>query len=279
MITLRLPSVIPVLSLLACVFTAGSLVGAASSASGQIGFYSNLANSINDPVEKNPPVVRPSRVFLTEDGSNVLINLRWTGWGTSVARATGVDSASTGVPSMATAPRIKRPAQLVLSRPARFLGHEVYSCYRLTIRGLTNANGLECLARLGNGQYVFSSVSQAKPNATPTASTVRFFTPSHNILCEMFDNGTSGADVTCAMQTPSALATLAANGHVTICQHQGLKCKGNLDEGPSFHQLSYGSSANAGRFRCTSAITGVTCVVAATGKGFFISRQSTRTTR
>jgi hypothetical protein len=113
LIRLRLSSVIPIVGLLACALTAGSLVGAAASASGQIGFYGDLANSINDPVEKNPPVVRPLRVFLTEDGSNVPINRRWSGWGTSVARATGVDSASTGVPNMATAPRIKRPAQLV----------------------------------------------------------------------------------------------------------------------------------------------------------------------
>jgi hypothetical protein len=31
-----------------------------------------------------------------------------------------------------------------------------------------------------------------------------------------------------------------------------------------------------GRFRCKSALAGVTCVVTATGKGFFISKQSTR---
>jgi hypothetical protein len=66
---------------------------------------------------------------------------------------------------------------------------------------------------------------------------------------------------------------LAADGVATICQHQGLKCTGNFDEGLVFHQLSYGSSKTVGRFRCTSALSGVTCVVIATGKGFFISRQ------
>jgi hypothetical protein len=62
---------------------------------------------------------------------------------------------------------------------------------------------------------------------------------------------------------------------VAICQHRPQnRCTGNFGEGPAFHQLAYGSSVTVGRFRCSSAVSGVTCTVTATGKGLFISRQA-----
>jgi hypothetical protein len=110
--------------------------------------------------------------------------------------------------------------------------------------------------------------------AQPRPQLVRFFTPSRNIACEIDQTG-----ATCTMRSPPAIAKVATNSRVSICQHQAAKCTGNLGDTASaspFHQLSYGSSATAGMFHCTSASTGVTCVVTATGKGFFISRQAVK---
>jgi hypothetical protein len=118
----------------------------------------------------------------------------------------------------------------------------------------------------------------AKKQAT-SGTYASFYTPTGNIACEMSDNGTAQAGIDCIMQKPQAKAGLNASGVATICQHQGLRCTGNLGYSPSLpraRQLSYGSADTVGRFRCTSASTGVTCIVTATGKGFFISRQSVR---
>jgi hypothetical protein len=114
--------------------------------------------------------------------------------------------------------------------------------------------------------------------AAPKPKHVRFYTPSRNIACELIDNGTSQSGVGCIMQSPPAIARLGVSGRVSICQHQGQRCTGNLGDEPSIPngKLRYGSSKTVGRFRCTSAFTGVTCVVIKTGRGFFISKQSVR---
>lgn len=115
------------------------------------------------------------------------------------------------------------------------------------------------------------------PVSTPGTTHARFFTPSGNITCEMDDNGTSQASVDCLMQKPPAIARLSAGGAVSICQHQGLECTGNFGESPTPpRELAYGHSIAVGRFRCSSAIKGVSCVVRASGKGFFVSAQSVR---
>lgn len=101
---------------------------------------------------------------------------------------------------------------------------------------------------------------------------VRFYTPSLNIRCEMSDNGSSQSSVFCDMEKPPAIVGVLANGHVSI--HRG--GTGNFGEGPPSRLLPYGSSATVGRFRCKSAYAGVTCVVTATGKGFFVSKRSIR---
>ncbi|HET9101001.1 MAG TPA: hypothetical protein VFN62_11465 [Acidobacteriaceae bacterium] len=95
--------------------------------SGQISFYSDLGNIAN----KSSLVVRPSTLMLVEDGSVALVHLKWSGWGTSVAHATGVWSASDGMPSQATGKRTTSPARLTLSSPGLVLGNRVYRCYQI----------------------------------------------------------------------------------------------------------------------------------------------------
>ena len=114
-------------------------------------------------------------------------------------------------------------------------------------------------------------------NSSGAETAVRLFTPSRNIVCEMADNGTSQAFVSCITISPPAIANLPISGLVSVCQHQGLKCTGQLGEpGIPGGRLPYGMPKTLGRFRCSSALDGVTCIVTATGKGFFISKQSVR---
>jgi hypothetical protein len=245
-------------------------------------FWGNVAAYIEAPGQPAElPAVRPSVISLTADGSVVVEQLQWTGWGSSVAHATGISSASNGIPNMAQGKRIKKPAEVTLSNPGLFQGREVYRCFALTVPPAV-ASPPSCLA----DQRGYWSLAGTPPKASttptqPTPSTyAHFYTPSRNISCEMSDNGTAQAGITCIMQRPQAEAGLnGLSGVATICQHQGLRCTGNLGYSPSLprvRQLSYGSSVTVGRFRCTSGSTGVTCVVSATGKGFFISRQSVR---
>lgn len=247
-----------------------------AAASNQIYFYANLANEINS---QSRPVVRPSVVFLRYDGSIVVKGLHWSSWGGSVARATGVYSASNCNPSCATGKRTNRVAKVSVSHPEVVVGHKVYGCFQLTVPNYPVVGGgrRSCIKHT-NGGWLYEPVG--KPATPPPAAKtdVRFYTPSGNIACEMIDNGTSRSRVGCIMQSPPAIARLAASGRVSICQHQGLRCTGNLGDDPSIPngKLRYGSSKTVGRFRCKSAFTGVTCVVIKTGKGFFISKQSVR---
>jgi hypothetical protein len=102
---------------------------AVAAGAGPIAFYSDIGNVIGS---QNPLVVRPSMLLLAEDGSVVLDHLRWSGWGTSVARATGVWSASSCTPSCATGKRTTSPARLTLWSQGFVGGHLVYRCYQVT---------------------------------------------------------------------------------------------------------------------------------------------------
>jgi len=95
--------------------------------SGPISFYSDLGTMAN----KKSLVVRPAMLMLVEDGSVALIDLKWSGWGTSIASATGVWSASNGIPDQATGKPTTSPARLTVSSPGLVLGHRVYRCFQI----------------------------------------------------------------------------------------------------------------------------------------------------
>ena len=101
----------------------------------RIYFWPNVAAGIRSPGQPAmPEVIRPSTIILFADGSWALVKLHWTGWGSAVAHAKGISSASNGIPNQAQGKRIKTPAQITLSNPGRFFGREVYRCYRLKVR-------------------------------------------------------------------------------------------------------------------------------------------------
>lgn len=116
-------------------------------------FWGSVANTIRAPgLRPFPEVVRPSLIFLFADGSWVIDHLRWTRWGSSIAHASGISSASDGIPNQAAGKRIKTPAHITLSHPGRFYGREVYRCFALRIPPpATNLHG--CLE--GHGGYYF----------------------------------------------------------------------------------------------------------------------------
>lgn len=101
---------------------------AANPGAAAIGFYGDIGNVINS---RNPLLVRPATLLLTEDGSVALAHLRWSGWGTSIARAVGVWRASDCMPSCAAGKLITHPARLILSRPGLVGGQHVYRCFRI----------------------------------------------------------------------------------------------------------------------------------------------------
>ena len=101
---------------------------ALAAGTGPIGFYGDLGNAVGS---QGAPVVRPPMLLLAEDGSVALVRLRWKGWGSPVAQASGVWSASSCSPSCATGKRTELPATLTLSSPGMVNGHLVYRCFRV----------------------------------------------------------------------------------------------------------------------------------------------------
>lgn len=116
------------------------------------------------------------------------------------------------------------------------------------------------------------------PSTGATGATrASFSSPSGHITCGMSDVPTFRG-VTCQHAGPpvSSSVTLAASGRLTICRHANSGCGGDPGENGSARTLAYGRSVTAGRFRCSSAQSGVTCVVTRTGVGFQISRTGVR---
>jgi hypothetical protein len=127
------------------------------------------------------------------------------------------------------------------------------------------------------GRQGVHSAFQPSSNRAAKVKHVKFYTPTRNIYCGMFDNGSPQSLAGCEMLKPPAIADVFANGRVLI--RRGARAVGNPGEGDlqrSAHLLPYGSSATAGRFRCKSAPAGVACVVIKTGRGIFISKQSVK---
>ena len=119
-------------------------------------FWGSVAAQISGPgLVPLPPVKRPPRIFLTNDGADVLIGLHWSSWGGSVATAEGTNSASNGVPNIAQGKRTNVPATVTLSNPGVFHGHRVYRCFAQTIPS-QNFSSKSCLQQ-ENGRWFFLS--------------------------------------------------------------------------------------------------------------------------
>jgi hypothetical protein len=246
-------------------------------------FWASTANFVSAPngtISSNPQVIQPASILMFADGSWDLESLSWTGWGTSVARATGISSASNGIPDQATGTRIKSPVTVTLSQPGRFQGHEVYRCFTLKSPAHPDSNERLCLKDAGHGYYVLASA----PLTKPPPSVVDFFSgpPNRNVGCELrAAQASTAAYVLCESYgaAVSQKVTMSASGKVQICTQHGTAqntCdQGNFGEGTPTYNV--GRQVRVGPFRCKVQHNGIRCVVTKTGKGFLIGK--TRTTR
>lgn len=122
-------------------------------------FFTNPATPIDS---HNPLVARPSGFPLFQDGQWILEKLHWTGWGSSVARGTGLSSSSNDIPNAAEGKRILTPAEVVLSKPGWFHGHEVYRCLRLNVPPPASYP-YSCLQELEGNVILLTSPGSGKP--------------------------------------------------------------------------------------------------------------------
>jgi hypothetical protein len=130
-------------------------------------FWGSVASTISAPGQPAlPEVIRPAAILLAADGSADVEHLHWTGWGSSAAHATGIRSASNGIPNMAQGKRIKKPAQVTLSSPGPFQGHEVYRCFTLTVDHAAAGERL-CLG----GRKGYWGLGETSPSGTTTQPT------------------------------------------------------------------------------------------------------------
>jgi hypothetical protein len=249
---------------------AGSAGASRVRASGRVVFYTNLADSVPGlAYNRNTPRVRPKRVLMFADGSWVIEKLRWSSCGGAVARATGISSASTGVPNVATAPRIKDPAELVVSHPERLFGREVYGCYQLTVPSYPASDQHECLKRSYGKQYDYSPVAGSPFHLSD------FLSPDSQIWCSL-----QSTQAWCGERVeddgPQHSATLRPDGQLVTCdwkagQGSGF-CLQNFDS--SADVLKAGQVDLMYQYRCQAAATAITCTVdtgAGKGKGFTIA--------
>jgi len=113
-----------------------------------------------------------------------------------------------------------------------------------------------------------------------------FLSPDRKVWCGGGGFGTdvrfcgTGGGASPNPNPPQSLATLASNGKVTICRVAAASfrhvCLQNWDKAPV---LNYGQQTESNNVLCTSATSGITCVIASgpgKGRGFFINATSVR---
>jgi hypothetical protein len=241
-------------------------------------FWGSTATAVSVPKGQGPApntrLIRPPMILMFADGSWDIGHLRWSGWGSSVAHASGISSASNGIPNQAEGKRIKQPAQVALSNPGRFQGHEVYRCFTLTVASYPASDEHLCLKAQGGYTYFESTALHLDD----------FLSPDGKVWCAMGSPmfcATGGSPSTASADPAQRGATLTSGGKVTTCfvavPSVSQVCTQNWDS--SAPVLRYGQQSEVDGFRCTSAKNGITCIVVAgkgAGKGFLISGATVR---
>jgi hypothetical protein len=240
-------------------------------------FWGSTTAAVSVPKGQGPTpnsrVIRPSVIVMFADGSWYINHLHWSGWGSSAAHATGVSDASNGMPSQAGGKRIRRPARVTLSNPGRFQGREVYRCFTLMVPAYPPSDQSLCLTRV-RGYYYLGSTALHLAD---------FLSPDRKVWC-----GISGSPAFCVTGPTTARSnpaqrsgTLDSSGKVTLCfvavPRFGHACTQNWDSNAPV--LRYGRQTELNGFRCSSAPSGITCIVMAgkgAGKGFVITSTSVR---
>jgi hypothetical protein len=146
-------------------------------------------------------------------------------------------------------------------------GNDIVERFTIRHRGETicTASGVRARhwhwdgAKLASGPWkvIKPGHAPAGPNAYYT-----FFSPSHNILCSIERT----YQVFCQSVKPPREAVLDADG--SLVRRNGLF----MNTSGTFPVLAYGHQHTFLGFRCRSAMSGVTCVVISSGKGFRIAK-------
>lgn len=137
----------------------------AQGASGPISFYTDIGAVIDG---HNPGQVRPSTISLSKDGSVILRDLKWNGWGAPQSAGSGRWKAKSCNPSCTPGGMPPPPAaDIALSDPGMVDGRLVYRCFRV----FPAHPGLDimdhaCLRRQG-ATYAYVPVP---PPAEPTST-------------------------------------------------------------------------------------------------------------
>lgn len=242
--------------------------GVRAKASAPVYFFSNNGEPINS---HNRLVMRPSGFVLFLDGQWVLQDLHWTGWGSQVARATGISNSSNDIPNAASGRRIKTWADMTLSSPVRWRGREVYSCFHILVPPPASDTSGCVLPNppIGSG-WLFSG------------STVPdFLAPGQTIWCAISTPAfcVGGIPSPATGFPPPFGATLNRNGNVTLCSiptSQG-GCAQNWDAAAPV--LRVGQEVKDGNVLCKSERIGILCSIASgthRGRGFVINTGGAR---
>ncbi len=146
-------------------------ISAGAAASRQISAYPEIPFPLSGVgnVWHGRPELKPSSWLMFADGSWALEKLKWTGWGTKVAHATGISSASNGIPDQAQGKRIKEKAYVTLWNPGQVLGHRVYRCFALSLPKQAN-NTTDCL-RNQHGSWYYAFTKAEPPSTTHDTAT------------------------------------------------------------------------------------------------------------
>lgn len=233
----------------------------------------------------NHLVVRPSGFPLFEDGQWVLEKLHWTGWGSPVAKARGLSSSSNGIPNAVEGKRIITSARVTLSKPVRFRGHEVYSCFRLKVPPPAHYH-FSCLQR-SHRLIGLMTPGSGEPVGVPGGGSKNrrleeFSSPDRHVTCFIGTPYIGGAPAACfayrtKLSGPELSAWIQASGGIHLCNvlkpSLSEVCFQNwVDDLPV---LAYGQSSELNGIRCTSAPNGITCVKVSgpgKGKGFRVNK-------
>lgn len=121
-----------------------------------------------------------------------------------------------------------------------------------------------------------SVAATATPRVVSPEAVVSFTSPTRNISCQM-----TGTASTCDIRDhsytppePSAACDLDHGDMITVGIEDAASfpCHGDTASDPDATVLVYGQEISNGRFTCSSATTGITCVSLASRRGFNLSR-------
>ena len=245
-------------------------------------FWGNVSSAVRAPgLSPQAELVRPRLIIMFADGSWEIERLHWSGWGSSVAHASDVSSASNGIPNMAEGRRIKKHAEITLSNPGRFYGREVYRCFKLTIGAPATSERL-CLEDQHGYWLLESTAIGARAARTARPKVAEFFVgTAPGVGCFMISEASGGtADCYTESANFNQKAALNAAGEVQVCAHHVQRFANPCELGNAGTRTptyKAGKQVTVGAFRCHVLSSGVTCTVIASGKGFYMTAHQVAT--